>query len=119
MADGGGKFRGEVVRIMAPAALVVVKIMEGRRTVVEETIVPWALVKVVTTGWTMAVLVEVVMPPFASVDVMGTSIFTGVVGKAVVGTGEGVMTMLVDGGAGGFEMTGGMSLAASWTTGAF
>ena len=119
MMGGGGKFRGEVVRILAPAALVVVRIMAGRWNVVEESIVPWALVKVVMTGWTMAVLVEVEMPPFASVEVMGTRIVTGVVGKAVVGTGEGVMTMLVDGGTGVFERTGGMPRAGSWTSGPF
>ena len=119
MAGGGGKFRGEVVRILARAALVVVRITAGRRTVAEETIVPWALVKVAMTGWTMAVLVEVEMLPFASVEVMGTRIVTGVVGKAVVGTGEGLMRMLVDGGAGGFETMGGMPLAGSWTFGPF
>ena len=40
MAGGAGKFRDEVVRIVAPAALVVVRIMAGRWIVVEETIVP-------------------------------------------------------------------------------
>ena len=85
---------------------------------VEETIVPWALVKVVRTGWAITVLVEIAMPPFASVDVMGTRITTGVVGKAVVGAGEGVMKMLVDRGAGGFETTGGLPLAGSWISGA-
>ena len=113
MAGGEGKLRSEVVRTLAPAALVVVRIMAGRRTVVEETIVPWALVKVVRTGWAVAVLVEIVMAPFASVDVMGTGTATGVVGKAIVGAGEGVMTMLVDRGAGGFETAGGMPLAGS------
>ena len=59
------------------------------------------------------------MPPFESVEVKGTRTATGVVGKAVVGAGEGVMTMLVDGGAGGFETTGSMPLVTSWTSGAF
>ena len=49
MAGGVGMLRGEVVRILAPAALVVVSIMAGRRTV-EERIVPWALVEVATLG---------------------------------------------------------------------
>ena len=59
------------------------------------------------------------MPPFESVEVKGTRTATGVVGKAVVGVGEGVMMMFVDEGAGGFEMTGGMLLVGSWTSGAF
>ena len=66
----------------------------------------------------MAVLVETVMLPFESVEVMGTRTVTGVVGKAVVGVGEGGVTMLVDGSAGGFETMGGMLLADSWTYGA-
>ena len=69
------------------------------------------------TGWTMAVLVETVMAPFESVEVTGTRTATGVVGKAVIGVGEGVMTMLVDRGA-GESRTGGMPLAGSWTSGA-
>ena len=64
-------------------------------------------------------LVEIVVPPFESVEVTGTRTATGVVGKAVVGVGEGVMPMLVDRGAGRVETTGGMPLAGSWTLGAF
>ena len=71
------------------------------------------------TGCATAVLVEIVMPPFESVEVTGTRTATGVVGKAVVGVGERVMTMLVDGGAGGFASTGRMPLAGSWTSTAF
>ena len=119
MVGGAGKSRAEVVRILAPAAVVVVRIMAGRRTVVEETIVPWALVKVVMTGWAIAVLVETVMLPFESVEVTGTRIATGVVAKDIVGDSEGVMTMLVARGTGGFETTEGMPLAGSWTSGAF
>ena len=147
MAGGEGMFRVEVVRISAPAALVVVRIMAGRRTVeekivpwalveaaatlgrnaeteaverlVERTVLPWALMELAMTAWATAVLVEIVVLPFESVEVMGTRIATGVVGKAVVGAGEGVMTMLVDKGAGGFETTGGTPLAGSWTSGAF
>ena len=71
------------------------------------------------TGWATPVLVRIVMPPFESVEVTGIRTATGVVGKAIVGAGEGVMTMLAERGAGGFEMTGGMPLAGSWTSGAF
>lgn len=49
------------------------------------------------TGWTTAVLVEIVIPPFESVDVTGTKTATGVVGRAVAEAGKGVITMLLDG----------------------
>ena len=49
MAGGVGMARGEVVRILAPAAPVVVSMMAGRRTVEERTM-PWALVEVVVLG---------------------------------------------------------------------
>lgn len=45
-------------------------------------------------GWAMAVLVDVVMLPFESVEVTGTRTATGVVGRVVTGAGEGVMTRL-------------------------
>lgn len=44
-----GKVRGEVVRILEPAALVVVRIMAGRR-VEEEMMLPWAFVEVMMVG---------------------------------------------------------------------
>lgn len=69
-------------------------------------------------GWATAVLVEMVMLPFESVEVTGTGTATGVVGKVATGAGEGVMMMLLDTGAGGFEATGSTLLAGCWTTGA-
>ena len=45
-------------------------------------------------GWAMAVLVDVVMLPFESVEVTGTRTATGVVGRVVTGAGKGVMTRL-------------------------
>ena len=51
-------------------------------------------------GKATAVLVEMVMLPFESVEVVGTRTATGVVGKVVAGGGEGVMMMLLDAGAG-------------------
>ena len=69
-------------------------------------------------GWAMAVLVEMVTLPFESVEVTGTGTATGVVGKLAIGAGEGVMTMLLDAGAGEFETTGSMALAGCWTIGA-
>ena len=69
-------------------------------------------------GWAMTVLMEPVMLPFESVEVKGTGIATGVVGKVVARAGEGVMTMLLDAGAGGFEMAGSRSLALCWIAGA-
>ena len=70
------------------------------------------------TGSTRAVLVEVVMPPFESVEVTGTKTATGVVGRAVAGAGagEGVITML-DIDTGGFMTAGSNSLADSRITG--
>ena len=53
-------------------------------------------------GKATAVLVEMVMLPFESVEVMGTRTATGVVGRVVIGDGERVITMLFDAGAGGF-----------------
>ena len=69
-------------------------------------------------GWAMAVLVDMVILPFESVEVTGTGIATGVVGRTVAGAGEGVMMVLLDAGAGGFESTGTILLAGSWTSGA-
>ena len=134
MGAGRG-MRAEVVRDEEPAASVAVRMMAGR-WVVEERMVPWALVEVRTMGteaemeaverlvvgtgrpwalvevrtmgWATAVLVEMVMRPFGSVEVTGTGIATGAVGTVVAGPGEGVMTMLVDAGAGG-GATGGVS----------
>lgn len=57
------------------------------------------------TGWAMAVLVETVMLPFESVEVTGTKTATGVVGKVVLRDAEGVMTMLLDAGAGEFGVS--------------
>ena len=54
----------------------------------------------------MAVLVEIVMLPFESVDVTGTWTARGVVGIIDVGIGEGLMIMLSDAGDGGSEATG-------------
>ena len=51
-------------------------------------------------GKATAVLVEMVMLPFESVEVVSTRTATGVVGKVVAGGGEGVMMMLLDVGAG-------------------
>ena len=62
-------------------------------------------------GCAMAVLVEIVMLPFESVEVTGTSIATGVVGRAAAKAREGVMTMLWDIDAGGFTMNGSNLLA--------
>lgn len=67
LAGGVNKLRGEVVRIWEPAALVVARIMAGR-WVVEERMVPWALVEVMTVGTdaemrAMERLVEVMMLP--------------------------------------------------------
>ena len=44
-----GKVKGEVVRILEPAALVVVRIIAGR-WVGEEIMLPWALVEVMIVG---------------------------------------------------------------------
>ena len=76
IAGGEGKFRGEVVRTLAPAALVVVRIMAGRWSV-EETIVPWALVEAATLGRnaeTEAVerLVERTVLPWVLMELMMT-----------------------------------------------
>lgn len=70
------------------------------------------------TGWTRAVLVEIVMPPFGSVEVTGTKTATGAVGRAVSGAGEGVITMLWDVGACGFDATGSKRLAGFRSCGA-
>ncbi len=59
-------------------------------------------------GWATAVLVEMVTLPFESVKVTGTGTATGVFGMVGAGAGEGVITMLLDTGAGGLEMTGSM-----------
>ena len=69
-------------------------------------------------GWAMAVLVDMVILPLESVEVTGTGIATGLVGRIVGGAGEGVMMVLLDAGAGGFELTGTILLAGSWTAGA-
>lgn len=69
-------------------------------------------------GWAMAVLVEMVILPLASVEVMGRGVATGVVGRVVAGVGDGVMTMLLDAGAGGIATTGTIALAGCWTAGA-
>lgn len=66
----------------------------------------------------MAVLVEVVMLPLGSVNVMGIITATGVVGTAVTGPGEGVITMLSDTGAGGFETGESILLAGTRASGA-
>lgn len=49
LAGTAGAVRGEVVRMLEPAALVVVRIIAGRWAV-EETMAPWALVEVVIVG---------------------------------------------------------------------
>lgn len=49
---------------------------------------------------------KTVMLPFESVEVTGSCTATGVVGSVVVGTGEGVMTMLSDGAISGLDTTG-------------
>ena len=67
------------------------------------------------TGWATAVLVEIVMLPFESVEVTGTRIATGVVGSVVVGVGKGVMSMFLDAGAGRDGTTGSRSLAGPVT----
>lgn len=54
----------------------------------------------------MAVLVEIVMLPFESVEVTGTWTATGVVGSVVVGTRERVMMVLWDAAVDGFGTTG-------------
>ena len=133
-----GKANAEVVRIWEPAAFVVASITAGRWTV-EESMVPWALVEVITvgrdaeteaveklvertvlpcalvelmmTGWTTAVLVEMVMLPFESVEVTGMNTATGVVGSVAAGDGVGVMTMLLDAGAAGLVTIGTSSFA--------
>lgn len=51
-------------------------------------------------------LVEMVTLPFESVKVTGTGTATGVFGMVGAGAGEGVITMLLDTGAGGVETTG-------------
>ncbi|KAL9132980.1 MAG: hypothetical protein Q9175_005841 [Cornicularia normoerica] len=63
----------------------------------------------------MAALVEMVMLPFESVEVTGIGTAMGVVGRIVTGAGGGVMTILFDAGAGGFETTGIMSVAGRWS----
>ena len=68
-------------------------------------------------GWAMAVLVEMVMPPFESVKVTNTATATGVAARVVTKAGEGLPTMLSDVGAGEFELTGSMSFAVSRTFG--
>lgn len=65
-------------------------------------------------GWTMAVLVEIVMLPLESVEVTGTGIATGVVGRVVTAAGEGAMTMLLDTAAKG--ITAGTMLDGCWRT---
>lgn len=67
LTGGVNALRAEVVTILEPAALVVVKIMAGRWAV-EVRMVPWALVEVTMVGRnaeTEAVerLVEVIMLP--------------------------------------------------------
>lgn len=69
------------------------------------------------TGWAIAVLVEIEIPPFESVDVTGTRTATGVVREAVPAAG--VMTMLEGTSAGVVETTGSMSFTGSGTFGAF
>lgn len=49
LAGGADTLRDEVVRPVEPAALVVVRIMAGRRFV-EEMTAPWALVEVIMVG---------------------------------------------------------------------
>lgn len=49
-------------------------------------------------GCTMAVPVSMVILPSESVEVMGTGIATGVVGKVVAKAGEGVMMKVLDAG---------------------
>lgn len=49
LAGGVNAFRVEVVRTLEPAASVVIRMMAGR-LVVEERMVPWALVEVMMTG---------------------------------------------------------------------
>ena len=133
-----GKANAEVVRIWEPAAFVVASITAGRWTV-EEMMAPWALVEVIIvgrdaeteaverlvkrtvlpcalvelmmTGWTTAVLVEMVMLPFESVEVTGIKTATGVVGRAAAGDGEGLTTMLLDAGAARLVTIGSSSFA--------
>ena len=62
-------------------------------------------------GWATAVLVDVVVLPLESVEVMETMTATGVLGRATTGAGEGVMTMPLDVVAGVLETTGSVSLA--------
>ena len=62
--------------------------------------------ELIAMGKATAVLVEMVMLSLKSVEVMGIRTATGVVGKVVVGDGEGVMMMLLDAGVGEFEVSG-------------
>lgn len=50
------------------------------------------------TGYAMAVLVETVVLPFESIEVMGTGIAMGVLGKAFADAADGVMTKVLDAG---------------------
>ena len=59
----------------------------------------------------MAVLVEIVMLPFESVEVTGTWTATGVAGSVVVWTGERVMMVLWDAAVNGFDTTGSVWIA--------
>ena len=63
-------------------------------------------------GWTIAVLVEMVMLPFESVEVTGTGIATGLVGKVDAKAGAGVMTKVLDAG----SSAGGVREAGTSTT---
>ena len=69
-------------------------------------------------GWITAVLVEMLMLPFESVDVVGTRTATGAVGVVATGDGEGVMMMLFDAGAACLKITVGRLLANATTSGA-
>lgn len=69
-------------------------------------------------GWITAVLVEIAIPPFGSVEVTGTKTATRLVGRADSGAGEGVITMLWDVGAFDFDTRGSRRLAGFRSCGA-
>ena len=69
------------------------------------------------TGWATAVLVEIVMLPFESVEVTGNRIATGLVGSAIVGVGNGVISMFLDAGAGTTGSKSPAGLVAAFPTG--
>ena len=75
--------------------------IEAVERLVEKMMSPWALVELMMMGWAMAVLVEMAMLPFEPVEVMITGTATGVVGSIGTGIGGGVMTTVLDAGAGG------------------